>query len=185
MKNFSWVKLAITVSFWFNGKMSSDKKQVNNFAYIDGANLHRGIADLGWKLDYKRFRLWLTNKYQVKEAYLFLGLIAKYKDIYTYLQKVGFTIVFKEVTYDGNRKPKGNCDADLVLQVARDTYENNFNKTVIVSSDGDYASLIKFLQEKNKLLSILSPGNHCSILLKRTNARITYLNRVRSKIDKK
>ena len=157
----------------------------NNFAYIDGANLHKGVADLGWRLDYKRFRLWLNNKYQVKRAYLFLGLVPKYKDLYTYLQEVGFTLVFKETTYGGNGEVKGNCDADLVLQVARDTYENKFEKAVIVSSDGDYAGLIKFLQEKDKLLTILSPSNHCSILLKRTNARITYLDRVRSKIDRK
>jgi len=157
----------------------------NNFAYIDGANLHKGVADLGWRLDYKRFRLWLNNKYQVKRAYLFLGLVPKYKDLYTYLQEVGFTLVFKETTYGGNGEVKGNCDADLVLQVARDTYENKFEKSVIVSSDGDYASLIKFLQEKDKLSTILSPSNHCSILLKRTNARITYLDRVRSKINRK
>ena len=40
-------------------------KQENNFAYIDGANLHKGVADLGWKLDYKRLRLWLINKYKL------------------------------------------------------------------------------------------------------------------------
>lgn len=157
----------------------------NNFAYIDGANLHKGVADLGWKLDYKRLRLWLNNKYKIKRAYLFLGLIPKYKDLYTYLQEVGFTLVFKETTYDGNGKAKGNCDADLVLQVMRDTYENNFEKAVIISSDGDYASLIKFLQEKNKLLMILSPSNRCSILLKRTSARISYIDHIRSKIDQK
>lgn len=42
----------------------------DNFAYIDGANLHKGVADLGWKLDYKRFRVWLKEKYSVKTAYL-------------------------------------------------------------------------------------------------------------------
>ena len=157
----------------------------NNFAYIDGANLHKGVADLGWKVDYKRLRLWLNNKYQVKRAYLFIGLIAKYKDLYTFLQEVGFTLVFKETTYDGNGKAKGNCDADLVLRVVCDAYENSFDKAVIISSDGDYASLVKFLQEKEKLLTILSPSNNCSILLKRTGAKITYLDRVRSKIDSK
>lgn len=157
----------------------------NNFAYIDGANLHKGIADLGWKLDYKRFRLWLNNKYQIKRAYLFLGLVPRYKDLYTYLQEVGFTLVFKETVYGEGGKVKGNCDADLVLQVARDTYENKFDKAVVVSSDGDYASLIKFLQEKNKILAILSPSNHCSVLLKRTNSRIVYIDWVKSKVDKK
>lgn len=157
----------------------------NNFAYIDGANLHKGVADLGWKLDYKRLRLWLNNKYQIKRAYIFLGLIPRYKDLYKYLQEVGFTLVFKETTYDDSGKPKGNCDADLVLWVVRDTYESSFDKAVIVSSDGDYASLVKFLQEKKKILAILSPSNHCSVLLRRTNARITYIDWVRSRVDKK
>ena len=163
------------------------KKKINNYAYIDGANLHRGIAGFGWKLDYRRFRVWLSEKYGVSHAYIFIGLIAKYSDLYKYLQECGYTIVFKEVVYDSDGKPKGNCDADLVLQVARDTYENKFDSAIIVSSDGDYASLIKFLQEKNKLKAILSPSvpQKCSILLKRTNAPITYLSGVKNKISLK
>ncbi len=150
----------------------------NNFAYIDGANLHKGVFDLGWELDYRRFRVWLKEKYSIERAYIFIGLIPKYKDLYTYLQEAGFTIIFKETIYDGDGKPKGNCDADLVLQATQDAYEEKFNKAVIVTSDGDYASLIKFLNERGKLLSILSPSvkERCSILLKRTNAKIVYIN---------
>jgi len=160
-------------------------KKENNFAYIDGANLHKGVDDLGWKLDYKRLRLWLNNKYNVKRAYIFLGLIPQYKDLYNYLQEIGFTLVFKETVYDDNGKAKGNCDADLVLRTVCDTYENNFDRAVIVSSDGDYASLIKFLQGKGKILSIVSPSNYCSLLLKRTNARILYLDWVKNKVNKR
>jgi len=154
----------------------------NNFAYIDGANLHKGIKSLGWNMDYQRFRIWLSEKYKVKSAYLFLGLIPKYKELYKYLQESGFTLIFKEVIYDGNGKPKGNCDADLVLQATRDAYENKFDNSVVVSSDGDYAGLVKFLQEEKKLITILSPSNEkkCSILLKRTGARIAYINDQRS-----
>ena len=159
------------------GSPQNIKKQ-NNFAYIDGANLHRGIADLGWKLDYKRFRVWLTEKYEVKTAYLFLGMIPKYKELYQFLQESGFTLVFKEVVYDGNGKPKGNCDADLVLQAVKDTYENKFDKAVLVSSDGDYSCLVSFLLEKQRFRSVLSPhpSGKCSILLKRTNTKIVYIN---------
>lgn len=154
------------------------KIHATNFAYIDGANLHKGVASLGWSLDYKRFRVWLTEKYGVCTAYLFIGLIPKYKELYTRLQESGFTLVFKEVVYGGDGKPKGNCDAELVLQVTRDTYENKFNNALIVTSDGDYAGLVKFLQERSKLLGILSPRNKekCSILLKRTGARIAYIH---------
>jgi len=77
--------------------------------------------------------------------------VPKYKNLYTHLQELGFTLVFKEVTYDGNGKVKGNCDADIVVKVIRDAYENTFKKAILVSSDGDYASLASFLIEKNKL----------------------------------
>ena len=154
------------------------KNKSNNFAYIDAANLHKGIESLGWNMDYQRFRIWLSEKYGVKLAYLFIGLIPKYKKLYKYLQESGFILVFKEVVYDGDGKPKGNCDADLVLQASCDTYENKFGKAIIVSSDGDYASLVKFLKERGKLKTILSPHTKdlYSILLKRTDAPIAYLN---------
>ena len=162
------------------------QKEKNNFAYIDGANLHNGIASFGWSLDYARFRVWLTEKYAVKNAYIFLGLIPRYKELYKYLQECGFMLVFKEVVYDGEGKSKGNCDADLVLQAVRDAYENKFDRAILVSSDGDYASLVQFLKEREKFRIILSPHNKdkCSILLKRTNASITYLNDVRSFLEK-
>ncbi|MFH1030272.1 MAG: NYN domain-containing protein [bacterium] len=164
--------------------INSDSQKLNNVAYIDGANLYNGIADSGWKLDYARFRIWLTEKYKVKVAYIFIGLIPRYKDLYKYLQECGFTLVFKEVVYNSDGKPKGNCDADLVLQTAMDTYENKFNQAVLVSSDGDYAGLVKFLADKKKLRVVLSPSKskRCSILLKRINAPITYLEEIKNKI---
>lgn len=160
------------------------KKQLNN-AYIDGANLHKGIRSQKWHLDYRRFRIWLEEKYAIKEAYLFIGLIPKYADRYKELQEAGYILVFKEVVYDGDGKPKGNCDADLVLQATQDHFEAKYEKAVIVSSDGDYASLVKMLMQRNALEAILSPAREgrCSILLKKTNAPITYLGQARALID--
>ena len=85
-------------------------KNKNNFAYIDGANLHKGTESLDWKFDYKRFRIWLKEKYKVEQAYLFLGLVPKYKDLYTRLQEYGYTLVFKEVIFDGDGKAKEKWD---------------------------------------------------------------------------
>ncbi len=167
--------------------MKNSKIKPSNYAFIDGANLHMGIKSLGWHLDYTRFRIWLTDKYSVSKAYIFIGLIPKHKDLYTYLQNAGFTLIFKEVVYDGSGKAKGNCDADLVLETVRSVYENRFDKAIIVSSDGDYAGLVKFLQEKQKLLLILSPSNaeRCSILLKRTGTKISHINDQRSHLEHK
>lgn len=75
-------------------------------------------------------------------------------------------------------KAKGNCDADLLMQVTTDLYEGDLNRAIIVASDGDYTPLVKVLIEKDKLETILSPApvKKCSILLKRTGAPIAYID---------
>jgi len=159
----------------------------NNFAYIDGNNLYRGVRNSGWRLDFLLFRKLLSEKYGISRAYYFIGLIPKEKDLYAFLQKAGYTLIFKEVVYSGLGNPKGNCDADMVLQSVIDAFENNCEQQILVTSDGDYAGLAKFLIGRSKLRAILSPSTKekCSILLKRTNARITYLIDFRNRIGLK
>lgn len=160
------------------------RPDTNAVAYIDGANLHNGVRGLGWELDYRRLRRWLADKYGVTRAYLFLGLVEKYHDRYQRLQEAGYVLIFKEAVIDRNGKIKGNCDAELVLHAVRDVYENSYNNVVLVSSDGDYACLARFLQERGTLRAILSPSNSCSILLRRLNASLTYLDQVRNHLQR-
>jgi uncharacterized LabA/DUF88 family protein len=147
-------------------------------AYIDGANLRMCTNKFVWKLDYRRLRIWLLEKYKVRTAYLFLGFVPQYKNLYRYLQDSGYELIFKQVAYGADGKLKGNCDADLVVSAMKDFYENVFDKAILVSSDGDYTSLVLFLLEKNKLQTIVSPAppSACSLLLKRTGAKIAYLS---------
>jgi hypothetical protein len=156
----------------------------NTIAYIDSANLHKGVESERWKLDYRKFRSWIRQKFGVSEALLFIGLMPKNASLYTSLQNSGYKLVFKEVVYDGEGKAKGNCDADLVLKATRDHFENGVTSVIIVSSDGDYSSLVKFWVEKKVLCTIVSPASikRCSILLKRTGAPIVYLQEVKHKL---
>ncbi|MBU0476829.1 NYN domain-containing protein [Patescibacteria group bacterium] len=160
------------------------KKNLNNFAYIDGSNLHKGVKNLGWALDYQRFRVWLRDKYGVDTAYLFIGLVPANKEIYTKLQESGYVLIYKEITYDGGGRVKGNCDADLVLKAARDFYEGRLEKAILVSSDGDYACLVSFLKEKGVFHSLISPSNKCSFLLRKLNIPIVYLDMIKKKVMK-
>lgn len=163
--------------------MSEEKLRVN-IAYIDAANLDQALRSLGWKLDYERFRIWLKEKYQVERAYIFIGLIDKYTNLYNYFQKSGFEIVFKDVLYQGG-KTKGNCDSDLLMHASQDFYEGDLNKAILVASDGDYAPLVKVLKSRDRIEVILSPApaEKCSILLKRTDVAIAYINDQKSILE--
>lgn len=154
-------------------------------AYIDGANLHKGVESSAWKLDYRKFRSWMRQKFGVASAHLFIGLMPKHADLYTFLQSAGYTLTFKEIVYDGTGKAKGNCDADLVLKATRDFYENMPQAVVLVSSDGDYAPLVRFWLSKRVNCTIVSPApkDKCSILLKRTGVPIVYLEEVKHKLS--
>jgi uncharacterized LabA/DUF88 family protein len=157
----------------------------NNFAYIDGANLHKGIEELGWHLDYKRFRVYLHDKYAVKKAYIFLGFVAGNSNLYRNLQDWGYTIVFKPTIPDGKGELKGNCDAELVLQAVSDLCDEQYDKAVLVSGDGDFTCLVNFLVEKKRLKVVLSPSHKkASVLLRRAAPNsVVFLERFRDRLE--
>ena len=141
------------------------KKESNNYAFIDSQNLNLGIQKLGWKLNYQKFRTYLAEKYSVKKAYIFIGFVALNQSLYDRLQEAGFILKFKPTIPDANGNIKGNIDADIVLRAALEL--NDYDKAVIVSSDGDFYSLVQYLYDNNKLEVVLSPDiKNCSSLLK-------------------
>ena len=158
------------------------RKKENNYAFIDSQNLNLGIQKLGWKLDYRKFRIYLTEKYGVKKAYIFIGFVALNQSLYDRLQEAGFILKFKPTIPDASGKIKGNIDADLVLRAVLEL--NDYDKAVIVSSDGDFYSLVQYLYENNKLEIVLSPDvENCSNLLKQTSReKIWFMNELRDKL---
>lgn len=161
------------------------RKGLNNYAFIDSQNLNLGIQKLGWKLDYQKFRVYLAEKYGVKKAYIFIGFVALNQSLYDNLQEAGFILKFKPTIPDADGKIKGNIDADLVLRVVLES--NNYDKAVIVSSDGDFYSLVQHLYGNNKLETVLSPDNeNCSNLLKQTaKEKLRFMNNLRNKLEYK
>ena len=97
------------------------QKELKNHAYIDANNLHKGINSLGWKLDYKKFRKFLTERYGVKKAYLCIGFIAENAGLYRDLQNCGYTLIFKP-TVPYKAKIKGNCEKFFVISSDNDPY---------------------------------------------------------------
>jgi len=161
------------------------KKESNNYAFIDSQNLNLGIQKLGWKLDYRKFRVYLAEKYGVKKAYIFIGFVALNQSLYDRFQEAGFILKFKPTIPDVNGRIKGNIDADLVLRAALEL--SDYDKAVIVTSDGDFYSLVQYLYENGKLVAVLSPDiKNCSSLLKQTaKEKMQFMNNLRDKLEYK
>lgn len=161
------------------------KNKENNYAFIDSQNLNLGVQSLGRKLDFRKFRTYLKEKYGVSTAFLFLGYMQENQDLYSSLQKAGYVLIFKPVFSDENGDVKGNVDADLVLQAMIEY--SNYDKAIIVSSDGDFYSLVKYLYERKKLKFVVSPYvQTCSKLLKKSaKERIIFMDNLREKLKYK
>jgi len=163
------------------------KKLDRVYAFIDSQNLNLGVRSQGWKLDFKKFRLYLKNKYRVEKAYLFIGMIPGNEQLYTNLADSGYQLVFKPTisyTEDGQESHKGNVDAELVLYAAAKVF-SRYDKAVIVSGDGDFSCLAEYLLEKNKLGRIICPNKRYSSLLRKYSRFIDIVSRARKSLEHK
>lgn len=165
-------------------------KPRGNYAYIDSQNLNLGVQKVGWKMDWRRFRIFLAEKYNVSKAYMFIGYMQENEQLYEQMHSLGFTVVLKptvephkEEQVEGapneelKRQVKGNIDADLVLFAMKD--QENYDKAIIVSGDGDFYSLCEYLKSKHKLLHVMTPNWQYSTLLKEFEPFIIRLDTLR------
>ena len=86
--------------------MDIQKEKV--YVFIDSNNLNLGVKSMGWKLDFRKFRVYLKEKYNVSVAYLFVGYMPGNQDLYSFLQKAGYVLVLKPTLPDKDGNIKGN-----------------------------------------------------------------------------
>jgi uncharacterized LabA/DUF88 family protein len=157
------------------------KNRQNNYAFIDSQNLNLSIRDQGWILDFKKFRTYLKDKYSITKAFLFIGYVHENQDLYTNLQEFGYILVFKPTLKLPEGGVKGNVDAELVLQ-AMIEFEN-YDKALIVTGDGDFHCIVKYLLKKEKLLKLMIPNRHVySSLFRKMMSHIVFMNDLKEKL---
>ncbi len=144
-----------------------------SIAFIDGQNLHLGTRESGWSIDHKKFRIYLEDKYHIREAYYFLGFVSEAEqDLYANLQKSGFILSFREHSAALKGNKKGNVDSDIIFEIMKKIAENEpFDKVFIISGDGDYKRMVDYLMKKGKFGKMLFPNKRfASSLYKRLGA---------------
>ena len=145
-----------------------EKYSVSKVFYFGGAEIHN------FKYDYQaeetiplealeRHLRKLIEKQgkDLNEAELLLiGRHTQRVRFYRRLEKFGYKLFIKPVKRyeqdDGTTKRKANCDVDMAFHLMRD--KENFDRVVILSGDGDFLPVLKYLKETGKEVIILARG---------------------------
>ncbi len=148
-----------------------------NYAFIDGQNFYKSIQEiieeleaLEIELDLKEFRVYLAEKHAVKIAYYFVGYVPRNQSLYAKLASQGYVLKYKEVAIHED-EIKGNVDVNLTLQSMIDI--NDYQRAVMITSDGDYACLVEYLHSKGKLECLIACSRGgSSYLLRKLHGKI-------------
>lgn len=168
---------------------------MKTYVFIDSQNLNLGTSkDIfhgnkliykGWELDFKKFRRYLSDKFRVDKAFLCIGYIKQNEKLYDQLRSYGYNLVFKPTVKDHQGKSKGNVDAELVLHAAAIEFPQ-YDRSVIVSGDGDFYCLYEFLEKNKKLFKIIIPNRKSeSSLLNKFQQYKIFLIRDKEKVERR
>jgi uncharacterized LabA/DUF88 family protein len=79
---------------------------------------------------------------------------------YLKLKQFGYELHLKPVKLyeqdDGTTRRKANCDVDMAFWLMRE--KDNFDRVVILSGDGDFLPVLKYLREVGKEVIVLARG---------------------------
>ncbi len=175
--------------FPFRRRKQNKPQPKPNYAFIDSQNLNLGVQRVGWKMDWKKFRQFLKDEYKVDKAYMFIGYVPDNEDLYKQMQEAGYLVVLKptvdmymtkEELADDKHVTKGNADAELVLHAMKEL--PNYDKAILVSGDGDFFCLVEYLDQVNKLHTLLAPNSHFSSLYTPFEQKVVVLDNYKKKL---
>jgi len=146
-----------------------EKYDANRIFYFGGVEIHN------FKYNYQKDRTVPINKLEshlldivknkskeLNEAELLLiGRHLQRVRFYLKLSQFGYRLFLKPVKMyeqeDGTTKRKANCDVDMAFHLMKE--KDSFEKAVVLSGDGDFLPVLKYLKEIKKEVIILARGS--------------------------
>lgn len=153
-------KYSVSHAFYFGGV------EIHNFEYDYQKNETVPINDLE-----KHLTVLIKNGgAKLNEAELLLiGRHLQRVRFYQKLNDFGYRLYLKPVKLydqdDGTTKRKANCDVDMAFHMMKE--KDSFDKAVVLSGDGDFLPVLKYLKANGKDIVILGRSERTAKEIKR------------------
>ncbi|MDD5639156.1 MAG: NYN domain-containing protein [Candidatus Pacebacteria bacterium] len=144
------------------------KYNVNRVLYFGGAEIYKFDFDYLKNetipiIELEKYLTGFLKKEGDKLSEAMLLLLHRHLQrvrFYLKLQKFGYELHLKPVKLyeqeDGSTKRKANCDVDMAFYLMKE--KDNFERVLILSGDGDFLPVLKYLKEQGKEIVILARG---------------------------
>ena len=140
--------------------------------FIDGANFYYGIRSINkrytdFKFDFNKFIRDQVGNNQLVDIYYYNASLKKDMNAELFRQQQMFFDRLRKIenlnlilckrqrrtTKDGQETftIKGD-DIHLAINMLRDAYENKYDKAILISGDGDFSPLVKYVRAKGKIV---------------------------------
>ncbi|OGH15651.1 MAG: hypothetical protein A3C22_00045 [Candidatus Levybacteria bacterium RIFCSPHIGHO2_02_FULL_37_10] len=157
--------------------------------FIDAANVIYSQRTLKWQIDFKKLMDYFKNNYQLDHVYFYFGYLKddkKQQGFFRKLRRWGYRIRTKEVKLirqaDGSILKKGNLDVELTIDAVKDL--KFYSTAILMSGDSDFHALVRYLQNKNKKVVVISSKGHVSYELLKAADKYINFNTLRELVER-
>ncbi len=158
--------------------------------FIDASNIYFSQKTMGWRVDFKKLLEYFKTNVDIFKVSFYAAINPenlKERKFHDFLEIIGYSVKHKEIKFIKDQKDnihgghnKGNIDVDLTIDAVhfRDSYET----FILLSGDGDFESLIKYLKIYNKQCIVISAKKHIAIGLIR-QAKFIDFKKIRKDVE--
>jgi len=160
--------------------------------FIDSANIYFSQKTLGWRVDFKKLLKYFKQETELVRIAFYGAINPENKGerkFHDFLEIIGYTVKHKKIKFikDDNDKiygghNKGNVDVDLTIDAVH--FKDDYDTFVLLSGDGDFESLIKYLKAFHKKCIAMSTKGHIAFELIQ-QAKFIDFKKIRKEIELK
>lgn len=131
--------------------------------FIDGANLHATLRQLGLEVNYSKLLNEFSSKARLIRANYYTAMweeqeYSALRPLVDWLDYNGFIVVKKpareQIDAHGKRRIKGNMDVDIAVDMLE--LAPHIDHAVLFSGDGDFRRLVEAMQRRGVRMSVVS-----------------------------